>query len=515
MSVPKRDTASGAGAPTQRAPALARRRRPTTGVTPTRRRLSPALFAALACVGVCSCSHDDNGPLGRTATAKRGRFEINIIEEGSLKAFDSATITAKESGKIEWLAAEGDMVKKGDVLVRLDREELEDQIERYRGDLKDAETKLEDLRESFQKEKEGLEDELSGLRLALELAELRLAMVQKRPLPAAKATAEADLTRRDVLMKDAGAERARRQKLWEARSVSRNEVLQADMLAKVATAYYERQELFYRELCHGATALEIEKAKLDLEMAQLNYQMAEYRVHSQLARLEQDIVRAEMNVENYRSYCRRTQLHIDNRTLYAPHQGMVIRYQSRRWRSGQTKRKVDVGARMWTGAAIIELPNLERMKVRTQVSESNIRLVPLGKEALVQVDLEEVAEVTYHGRVTWIDKIGRDRNSRLDHDERRREGLAGINVFDVEVALDERDPRLKLGAKAKVRIPVQVFDDVVYVPKQAVRFEQGQPVVWVAEGEEKTTRVVTLGDENETDVIVTEGLSGGERVVLR
>ena len=479
------------------------------------RKTSPLVACVLALGLLCSCGHEPEGGPGRTTSVKRGRFEVNIVEDGYLKALHSATITAKESGKIEWLAGEGIMAEKGQELVRLERKEQEEQLERHRSELKEAEAQLQELQEGFDKEKEDLQDGLSGLELSLELARLRLEMLLKRPLPADKAKAEADLKRREVLMKDAEAERSRRQKLLEAKAVSHNDVRQADMLAKVAKARYERQKMFYTELNQGATPLEVEKAKLDIEMAELGYEVAKDRTESQIARLQESIERAEASVARYKSHCRRTETHLENRILCAPHRGMVIYYQRPRWSSSRDKRKVDVGTSVWTGAAIIELPDLEHMKVRSQVSESSIRHVAVGKPATIQVDREEVADQTYHGKVAWIDRTGRDRNSRLEHADRHREGLAGINVFDIEIAIDEKDPRLKLGDKARVRLLVQAYHDVAYVSKEAIRFEDRRPVVWILSEGKKRAQLVELGEENETDVIITKGLSGGETVLLR
>ncbi len=87
---------------------------------------------------VCSCDEQTAGEFGRTTTAKRGRFEVAIQEDGHLKALTSATITAKESGKIEWLAPEGQTVQEGDVLVRMEKKELEEDLDRYRNSRLDS-----------------------------------------------------------------------------------------------------------------------------------------------------------------------------------------------------------------------------------------------------------------------------------------------------------------------------------------------------------------------------------------
>ena len=462
-----------------------------------------------------SCEGAGENQNGKTTTVKRGRFEVNAVEDGVLRALHSTTITAKDRGKIEWLAPEGKTAKKGDVLARMETKKFEEDLDRYENDLKDAEAKLEELQEDFEKEKKDLEDEFAGLELPLKVAKLHLEMVQSRPTAADRAKAEADLKRTEVLMEDAQKERARREKLWEARTISRNEFQQATMLARIAAARHERQKLSYTQLCQGATLLEVEKAKLDLETAQLDYEVAKERLSSQIARLGEDLKKAEAKAERGRSDVRRTKMHIENRTLHAPHEGLVIYYQKPHGRSSRGKRKVDVGMNLWTGAAIIELPDLSRMKVRTQVSESVIRDIHLDKEAIVRANIDEVRDIDYHGKIIWIDKAGRDRNSRLEHSERQKEGLAGINVFDVQVEIEEVDERLRLDAKAKVTIPLKKIDDAVYVAKEGIRIEDGRPQVWVLENGDTVKKSVQLGEENETDVVILSGLAGGETVLVK
>ena len=84
-----------------------------------------------------------------------------------------------------------------------------------------------------------------------------------------------------------------------------------------------------------------------------------------------------------------------------------------------------------------------------------------------------------------------------------------------ERASDGGDPRPRVGAKAQVRRPGKQSEDVGYRAEKARHCTHGQPVGWVVAEGKKTERTVKLGEENEADVIVTEGLDGGERVVLR
>ena len=57
-----------------------------------------------------------------------------------------------------------------------------------------------------------------------------------------------------------------------------------------------------------------------------------------------------------------------------------------------------------------------------------------------------------------------------------------VRNFDVVVALDEADPRLRSGMSASARIEMNRLHDVLVVPAAAVFQADGAPVVYVVEG---------------------------------
>ena len=54
-----------------------------------------------------------------------------------------------------------------------------------------------------------------------------------------------------------------------------------------------------------------------------------------------------------------------------------------------------------------------------------------------------------------------------------------LKVFDAEVELNSDDDRLRTGMSCLVEIMVHQYDDVHYVPVQAVALRQGRPFVYV------------------------------------
>jgi len=81
-----------------------------------------------------------------TYTVTKQKFERRVVAEGNLRAVKATQVTApmNPSGamKIAWLAPDGSLVKKGDVLVRFDPSEPEKQLRAGEADLAAADAKL-------------------------------------------------------------------------------------------------------------------------------------------------------------------------------------------------------------------------------------------------------------------------------------------------------------------------------------------------------------------------------------
>jgi membrane fusion protein (multidrug efflux system) len=74
---------------------------------------------------------------------------------------------------------------------------------------------------------------------------------------------------------------------------------------------------------------------------------------------------------------------------------------------------------------------------------------------------------------------------------------------------------LKPGQFARVRVAVAQRENAILVPQRAVQELQGAKTVMVVDAENKVSvRTVTLGDKADKDVVVLEGLQGGERVIV-
>ena len=151
---------------------------------------------------------------------------------------------------------------------------------------------------------------------------------------------------------------------------------------------------------------------------------------------------------------------------------------------------------------ILRLVNLDKIYAEASVSEKYISFIEEGTEAIVQIPLlgkEIKSQIIQTGN--FINPSNR--------------------TFRVEVPVENIDNKIKQNLDAKIKINIYSKKDAVVIPLRIVREDaSGRNFVYVMnqdvkEGVYVTTKTfILLGNKNNTDVEVTEGLKIGDMIVL-
>lgn len=210
----------------------------------------------------------------------------------------------------------------------------------------------------------------------------------------------------------------------------------------------------------------------DVDVAVTNAQGAEAQVHV-----------AEAQVRQAEAALNSAELELKYTTIRSPVDGIVV---ARNIEVGQT-----VAASFATPNLFLIALDLTKMQVDTNVSESDIGGIAEGKDATFSVDA--YPGVRFSGMI-------------------RQVRLAPINVqnvvtYNVVVAVDNLDLRLKPGMTANVSIVVAQREQVLKVPNAALRFTptkseraEGRPVEGKpakAEGRQASSRASSGATESE------------------
>jgi len=158
-------------------------------------------------------------------------------------------------------------------------------------------------------------------------------------------------------------------------------------------------------------------------------------------------------------------------------------------------RHVSVGEYITAGQALVNLEAIDPVKADFRVPEKFLPAIRVGQTIRIKVDA--FPEDTFDGKVYAIDP-------RLD--------VAGRSLL-VRAMVPNTDQRLRPGLFARVTVLLQLKEDALSVPEQAI-VPQGdsQFVFKIVDGKAKLTKVV-IGTRREGRVEIVEGLAAGDQVV--
>lgn len=237
----------------------------------------------------------------------------------------------------------------------------------------------------------------------------------------------------------------------------------------------------------------IRQAEISLDKAQrsLEQSVKGYSLRLEQARSDMRTIRNNLNEQRQR--VADLQKLLSQFVISAPSDGMVI---YKRDRTG-AKRKVGSSISPWDNV-VATLPDMSTMISKTYVNEIDVSKVSAGQKVDIVVDA--FPERTYSGQVISVANIG----EQLPN--------ADAKVFEVLVKVDGSDPILRPSMTTGNKIVTKSISDVTYIPLESV--QTGADSIPFVYTKEKTKQVVVLGESNENNIIVEQGLEPGDVVYL-
>jgi len=160
------------------------------------------------------------------------------------------------------------------------------------------------------------------------------------------------------------------------------------------------------------------------------------------------------------------------------------------------------GDQAWPGAEIAELPDPSSLYVSSRVDEIERGRLGVGQAGVVRAEALPDRELKV--RVEAISALAKSDFS----------SWPPPRTFDLAVALEETDPRLRQGVTVTLRIAVDRLTDAVMVPADAVFERDGQEVVYVVTSGRPEMRGIDVDRRSAERVVVRSGVEPGEHVAL-
>ncbi len=150
------------------------------------------------------------------------------------------------------------------------------------------------------------------------------------------------------------------------------------------------------------------------------------------------------------------------------------------------------------GTILMNLADLSHMIVKANINEVTIPRVLVDQK--VDIHLDALPGQSFQGTVTEI----------------ATQGVKTENIvsYEVTIAIDTPHKVLKPMLTANIDIVTKQLEDVLTIPLEALRVENGDDVVDVLIGESPQIRKVRVALRTETQAVITRGLQEDDQVII-
>lgn len=234
----------------------------------------------------------------------------------------------------------------------------------------------------------------------------------------------------------------------------------------------------------AATRLEAEEAArrvtlLEAQLAALEKRRAALAGAAERAAAEAKLREAESGLELARAQ-------LEKALIRAPMAGVVYEFPHRQ------------GVYLNPGDVVARVGRIEKVRVRVFVDEPELGRVGPGMPVAI----------------TWDARAGKRWEGRVERMPTEITALGTRQVGEVICMIENPDGELLPGANVNAEIRSQAAENVLTIPREALRREAGQDGVLVLEGDTVAWRKVRIGISSITRMQVLEGLAEGDAVAL-
>jgi HlyD family secretion protein len=258
--------------------------------------------------------------------------------------------------------------------------------------------------------------------------------------------------------------------------------------AQANVANLERTQKALEQLAakQAATLNEVAQNQAALTQARATLQTLQQKKAALAQRVGGDVERAGLRANQAQVQVQSLEEKVRSATVVAPADGTLYSL------------PVRVGDYMKVGDTLAEMADLSHVRVRAFVDEPD--LGALEPNQAVQVTWDAKPGQTWTGRTEQVPKQVVARGTR--------------SVGEVLCSVDNSKLELLPNVNVDVHILVRERPGALVVPRAAVRYDNGQHLVFVYGGDKIHRRDITVGIASAQKYEVTNGLNVGDRVVI-
>ena len=411
---------------------------------------------------------------------------VRITASGKVQPVQSVNISPKSPGLLAALNVEqGDTVKQGQIIARMDNSEIKMRILQYEANLEQVKAQLAESQAGSRPE------EIAQGKARVDQAQAQLVIIRdgNRLQEIQQAQAQVDSAKASLELTQSRVKRY--QDLAKDGAISQDSLEQYVSENSKAKANLEEAQRRLSLLKVGNRNQDIQK-----QAAIVNQEKEGLRKLENGDR-PQEIARLKAAVSSAEAQLKQQQIQLEDTIIRAPFSGIVTqRYATvGAYVSPAISASSDASA---TSTSIVAVA--KGLEVLAKVPEVDIPQVKQGQK--VEIAIDAYPDEVFQGRVRLI----------------APEAVVEQNVtsFQVRVAIDQTANKLRSGMNvSEVTFIGNNIDNALLIPQELIVTKKGKTGVWLlGEKNKPQFKFVTIGANIDNQIQVLEGLKAGDRIFI-
>ena len=455
-------------------------------------------------LGILLLSHCQprKDPLEPRYTVKKQDLILYIQETGWIGSVAETSVRAPFDAPLINLIPEGKVVKKGDLLGKLESSTQAQEEKAQQLAVQEAEVDSKLIHHQSEIEKQSLKHQQKQARLQQSLEKLRLEQLKTERDQADLTRLAAGLNALEQRISMLKLESDERNRLFQLGYLSQQERDQSALDLKLAAEEKTQLQAELKIAKAGPAAPVIARQQKQLQFAtgQLQRLGKEARINQRILKVQTQTAtrkteRIKKNLNYYQEMVKASQ-------LMSPATGTIV---YGKLQIGQDQVAIKAGDSLKEGVEILKIVNLKEPMIRLNFHEIDAPRIAVGQRT--EIRLDAYPERLFYGKISRLQPVARTQETS---------DLLEIRSVSGEIELEDGFPEdlLKPGMTCSVRVEVYKQAQVLTVPTQALHHEGDSTYCWVfKEGKYKKQTVETgLSSVEQTEI--TKGLESGDQIRL-
>lgn len=349
----------------------------------------------------------------------------NLLHISGNLEMTQVDIAFKLAGKIsELVVREGDLVKAGGVIARLDRDTLTLQRQREEAGVAAAQSGIAQAGTAIVWQREVLERETAVRKTEIAAAEAQLNNLLAGSRKQEKSQANAAVEDARARYQQAKNDADRAERLFKNEDISRAQydVAQTNLLSTTAALRSAEQRVSLVEEGPRKQDIDLARAQLERAKAALNLTLA---TAEELKRKQQEMGTRQAEMKRANASVAVFDSQLNDTIATTPIDGVVL------------VKSLEAGEVAAAGATVVTIADTEHPWLRGYVPETQIGRVKIGQKVKLKTD--SFKDKTYEGKITYISSQAEFTPKQIQTQEERVK-----QVYRVKITVDNKAQELKL-----------------------------------------------------------------------